>query len=151
MYFFSYYIFSPCFLPDFLNSFFSSVLALFGMIIGVLLGNIENFSVWIFSATAGVFLYVALVDMIPELNSGHAHPISEDDDDNEDEENGGATTNSNKHTNGGSEDQFFELFLHLAGMCLGIGLMLLIALYEHDLKNFFVQDEHVHIHPRVEN
>ena len=44
------------------------------MIFGLLLGNIENWSSWIFCATAGIFLYVALVDMVPELNSGHNHP-----------------------------------------------------------------------------
>ena len=51
------------------------------MIVGLLLGNVENWSSWIFCATAGIFLYVALVDMVPELNSGHNHPsVSSDDD-----------------------------------------------------------------------
>ncbi len=27
---------------------------------------------------AGVFLYVALVDMMPELSSGHTHPLSKE-------------------------------------------------------------------------
>ena len=27
---------------------------------------------------SGVFLYVALVDMMPELSSGHAHPLSKE-------------------------------------------------------------------------
>ena len=52
---------------------FSSVLAFIGMVIGILLGNLENFTPWIFMGTAGIFMYVALVDMIPELNSGLAH------------------------------------------------------------------------------
>ena len=61
---------------------FSSFLSLVGMIVGLLLGNIENWSSWIFCATAGIFLYVALVDMVPELNSGHNHPsVSSDDGD----------------------------------------------------------------------
>ena len=46
------------------------------MVIGLLLGTIHNFSGWMFAGTAGVFLYVALVDMMPELSSGHSHPIS---------------------------------------------------------------------------
>ena len=45
-------------------------------LIGLLLGTIHNFSSWMFTATAGIFLYVALVDMMPELSSGHSHPIS---------------------------------------------------------------------------
>ena len=55
---------------------FSSILAFVGMVIGVLLGNLENLTPLIFMATAGIFMYVALVDMIPELNSGHAHPYT---------------------------------------------------------------------------
>ena len=54
----------------------SSILAFIGMVVGLLLGTINNFSPWMFTATAGIFLYVALVDMMPELSSGHAHPIS---------------------------------------------------------------------------
>lgn len=42
----------------------SSVLCLFGMIIGVLLGNIDSVTVWIFAAVGGMFLYIALVDMV---------------------------------------------------------------------------------------
>jgi len=44
---------------------FSSFLAFVGMIVGILLGNIEHFTPWIFMGTAGVFMYVALVDMMP--------------------------------------------------------------------------------------
>ena len=54
----------------------SSVLAYVGMVTGILLGQISDVTPWIFAATAGIFLYVALVDMMPELSSGHAHPIS---------------------------------------------------------------------------
>jgi len=50
----------------------SSVLAFIGMVIGLLLGTIHNFSSWMFTATAGIFLYVALVDMMPEhCHGGH--------------------------------------------------------------------------------
>ena len=53
----------------------SSVLSFIGMIIGILLGNISDVTPWIFSITAGIFLYAALVS---ELSSGYAHPISKD-------------------------------------------------------------------------
>jgi zinc transporter ZupT len=39
-------------------------------VVGLLLGSLGDVSAWLFAATAGVFLYVALVDMMPELNSG---------------------------------------------------------------------------------
>ncbi len=48
----------------------STVLSFAGMVVGLLLGSLGDVSAWLFAATAGVFLYVALVDMMPELNSG---------------------------------------------------------------------------------
>ena len=95
----------------------SSVLAFIGMIIGLLLGTINNFSSWMFTATAGIFLYVALVDMMPELSSGHSHPIS---------------------LNRQKETHWLGLILQVLGMFTGIFIMLIIALYEHDLSEIFV-------------
>ena len=37
------------------------MLAYVGMVTGILLGQISDVTPWIFSATAGIFLYVALV------------------------------------------------------------------------------------------
>ncbi len=42
----------------------SSVLCFLGMIFGVLAGNIESVSLWIFALIAGMFIYIALVDMV---------------------------------------------------------------------------------------
>jgi len=98
----------------------SSILAFIGMILGILLGTITNVTPWIFSITAGVFLYVALVDMLPELSSGHAHPITKD-----------------KH---GQKVYMVEVGLQLMGMCLGVSIMLVIAIYEPIMKNLFGQD-----------
>jgi zinc transporter 10 len=47
----------------------STVLSVIGMLVGLQLGSMDN-TAWLFAATAGIFLYVALVDMMPELNSG---------------------------------------------------------------------------------
>merc|ERR1712048_929954 len=92
-------------------------------------GDLNFLTPWIFMATAGVFLYVALVDMIPELNSGHAHPYTADEP---------------------QQSKATELCLQVLGMSLGAVIMLLIALYEHDMKTFFggdhVGDEHMHAH-----
>jgi len=101
----------------------SSILAFIGMVVGLLLGTINNFSPWMFTATAGIFLYVALVDMMPELSSGHAHPISKD----------------KQH-----EGHWLEIVLQLLGMSIGVSIMLLIALYEHDLKGVFAEGHHDH-------
>ena len=98
----------------------SSILAFIGMILGILLGTITNVTPWIFSITAGIFLYVALVDMLPELTSGHAHPTTKD-----------------KH---GQKVYMVEVGLQLLGMCLGVSIMLVIAIYEPIMKNLFGQD-----------
>lgn len=42
----------------------SSVLCLFGMIFGVSLGSTPAATSWIFAAAAGIFIYIALVDMV---------------------------------------------------------------------------------------
>ena len=47
----------------------SSVLAYVGMVTGILLGQISDVTPWIFSATAGIFLYVALVILVTNQSS----------------------------------------------------------------------------------
>ena len=96
----------------------SSILALIGVMFGVFLGTDASITPWIFSITAGVFLYIALVDMAPELSSGHLHPLK------------------NKHSRG----QCLELFLQIMGMLMGVGIMLVIALYEEKIHHL-VEDE----------
>ncbi|XP_020286129.1 zinc transporter foi-like isoform X6 [Pseudomyrmex gracilis] len=87
----------------------SSVLCLVGMIVGVLLGSAPAATSWVFASAAGIFIYIALVDMIPELSSSHS-------------------------AEGGSRWQFTWQAL---GLSAGLGIMLLIAAYEHDLKHIF--------------
>ncbi|KAL3288461.1 hypothetical protein HHI36_002906 [Cryptolaemus montrouzieri] len=86
----------------------SSVLSLLGNIVGIYLGNTEYASSWVFAAAAGMFIYIALVDMIPELSSAH-----------EDESN------------------LTQCCLHVGGLTVGFGIMTLIAMYEQDLKSIF--------------
>jgi len=42
----------------------SSLLCMMGMVFGVAIGNISSATLWIFALIAGLFLYVALVDMV---------------------------------------------------------------------------------------
>ena len=102
-------------------NFLSSILAFIGMVVGLLLGSINDFSPWMFTATAGIFLYVALVDMMPELSSGHTHPISRSRQ---------------------QEGNWVEITLQMFGMFSGLIIMLLIALHEHDLKGVFSENNH---------
>ncbi|XP_061182838.1 zinc transporter ZIP6-like [Saccostrea echinata] len=87
----------------------SSVLGFCGMIIGVLIGNFGTSTLWIFAAIGGIFLYIAFVDMLPELTS----------------------LGTKK-----GENPFFHLFLQVCGLFTGSGIMFLIAIFEHELMNF---------------
>lgn len=43
----------------------SAMMAYLGMVTGILIGHYaENVSMWIFALTGGLFMYVALVDMV---------------------------------------------------------------------------------------
>lgn len=87
----------------------SSVLSFFGTILGIWVGDTPAASAWIFAAAAGMFVYIALVDMMPELTTSHL------------------------------KDNFpvTHLLLQVFGIAVGIGIMLVIAVYEDDLKEIF--------------
>lgn len=87
----------------------SSVLCLAGNAFGVWLGETEEATSWVFAAAAGMFIYIALVDMIPELSEAHE----------------------------GDGGTLLQCVLHTSGLLLGIGIMLLIACYESELKQIF--------------
>lgn len=50
-------------------NFLSSLSCYFGLIIGILLGENTTANTWIFAIAGGMFLYISLVDMLPEMNS----------------------------------------------------------------------------------
>ncbi|KAJ6643568.1 Zinc transporter foi [Pseudolycoriella hygida] len=95
----------------------SSVLSFFGTIIGILVGDTPEASSWIFACAAGTFIYIALVDMMPELTTSHQEGFA-----------------------------FSRLLLQIVGISTGIGIMLIIAIYEQDLKSLFLPNQHVHQH-----
>ncbi|MCJ8732199.1 hypothetical protein PDJAM_G00208520 [Pangasius djambal] len=83
----------------------SALMAYFGMVIGTVVGQYtHNVTSWIFAITAGMFLYVALVDMLPEM----LHGDSED----------------HRHC------QLGHFVLQNVGMLTGFAIMLLIAIFE---------------------
>ncbi|XP_069132664.1 zinc transporter foi-like [Argopecten irradians] len=94
--------------PALIYSTVSTVLAFIGMVIGVLIGNIGDSITWVYISVDGMFLYIALIDMLPEL-----------------------TTVNTKQ--GGTP--LFHLVLQVMGMILGVSILLLIALYEKNLMN----------------
>lgn len=87
----------------------SAMMAYLGMAVGILIGHYaENVSMWIFALTAGLFMYVALVDMMPEMLHNDAGD------------------------HGFSHWGFF--LLQNAGILLGFCIMLLIAVFEHRIR-----------------
>jgi len=49
-------------------NFLSACTCYLGLIIGIVLGELEGVNVYIFAVAGGMFLYISLVDMVPELN-----------------------------------------------------------------------------------
>lgn len=88
----------------------SSVLCMLGMVVGVAVGNISSATSWIFALIAGLFLYIALVDMLPEMTS--VGPKK-------------------------GEHPLLHLALQNSGMLVGASIMLMIALFEVQLQNAF--------------
>ncbi|XP_056146064.1 zinc transporter ZIP10 [Lampris incognitus] len=83
----------------------SALMAYVGMVIGTAVGQYTyNVTNWIFAITAGMFLYVALVDMLPEM----LHGDSEDQ----------------------MSCQLGHFVLQNLGMLTGFFIMLLIAIFE---------------------
>ncbi|OCT74372.1 zinc transporter ZIP6 [Xenopus laevis] len=86
----------------------SAMLAYLGMITGILIGHYaENVSMWIFALTAGLFMYVAFVDMVPEMlhNDASDHGCS----------------------------RWGYFLLQNVGILLGFFIMLVISVFEHKI------------------
>ncbi|CAK9291415.1 unnamed protein product [Gordionus sp. m RMFG-2023] len=80
---------------------FAACTSFFGLYLSLSIASSIEARKWIFAMTAGMFLYVSLVDMLPEL----------------------------REIKVGS--QAWSLFCQNLGIIVGVGLMLLVALYEH--------------------
>lgn len=84
----------------------SSILCLLGATTGVFIGKIDVG--WVSALIAGMFLYISLVDMMPQLDCYPALPVHR---------------------------RAFKLFIQLAGIALGVLIMSLIATYESRLHS----------------
>ncbi|XP_042730468.1 zinc transporter ZIP10-like [Lagopus leucura] len=86
------------------------MMAYIGMLIGTAVGQYaNNITLWIFTVTADMFLYVALVDMLPEMLHG----------DGDNEEHGYCLVG--------------QFILQNLGLLLGFAIMLVIAVYEDNI------------------
>ncbi|XP_070566281.1 zinc transporter ZIP10-like [Ptychodera flava] len=87
-------------------SLLSSLLSYIGLFIGIGLSNIEAASLWIFALAGGMFLYIALVDMLPEMMHTHSKT---------------------------GHKLWCHLLLQNIGLLTGVALMFLIAVFEDKL------------------
>ena len=75
-----------------------------------MLADSETIQVWILGIAAGAFVYIALVDMLPEIRLNSIH----------------------------REDNMLRRFIvHQIGLLTGVFIMWLMAVYEEDLVHFF--------------
>ncbi|XP_055860603.1 zinc transporter ZIP10-like [Biomphalaria glabrata] len=81
----------------------SSLPSFFGAIIGLSIGNIGSASVWSFAGVGGMFLYITLVDLVPEMTSVYTKP---------------------------GEPWFLHLLLQAIGISVGTTLVLIISVSE---------------------
>uniref|UniRef100_H2YIP3 Uncharacterized protein n=1 Tax=Ciona savignyi TaxID=51511 RepID=H2YIP3_CIOSA len=87
----------------------SACMAFIGVIIGLLIGEYTtSVKLWLLAVTAGGFLYVALVDMLPTMKESALE-----------------------------EDGFVRFIFQNIGFILGVIFMLLIALYEENFGKIF--------------
>ncbi|XP_017844035.2 zinc transporter foi [Drosophila busckii] len=49
----------------------TGVLSFIGMIFGIVFGQSQEVAQWMFAVAAGLFIYIALVDMMPEISAAH--------------------------------------------------------------------------------
>ncbi|CAF0804384.1 unnamed protein product [Rotaria sordida] len=93
-----------------------------GFIIGAKLGELENFHPWICALAGGMFVYIGLTDMIPELIS-MGHEIEKD--------------NAIANRPVTNMLKLKILFSQNMGVVLGIAIMFLLAKYGETLSQYF--------------
>ncbi|THD19120.1 Zinc transporter ZIP8 [Fasciola hepatica] len=94
-----------------LFNFGSACTAYIGLLVGVFVGELTSASAFIFALTAGFFLYIALVDMLPEVRSME-ETVAHD-----------------------SRQAIIRFFVHCSGMIFGFSCILTVVLTS-DYINF---------------
>ena len=78
---------------------------------GIVLGELEGVNVYIFAVAGGMFLYISLVDMVPELN----HEVE-------------------KHSRVSAKKALFTFFLQNVGIILGVFSLYVLAIFQDNIQ-----------------
>jgi len=46
----------------------SAIISYIGLVLGIIIGDIESAHTWVLALTAGMFLYISLVDMVSQVS-----------------------------------------------------------------------------------
>jgi zinc transporter ZupT len=95
-----------------LYNFLSACTCFLGLIVGILLGEMPDSATWIFAVAGGMFLYISLVDMLPEMThaSEEASAVS-------------------------VKEGVWMLLIQNVGMLTGFAVMFLLARYTPSMQN----------------
>jgi len=88
----------------------SSFTCFIGFFGGVILADSKEMQIWILGIAAGAFIYIALVDMLPEIRINSIHQI---------------------------QSTARRFFVHQVGLLTGVLIMWLMATYEEKLHHYF--------------
>merc|ERR1719219_1270806 len=92
-------------------NFLSACTCYLGLIIGIVLGELEGVNIYIFAVAGGMFLYISLVDMVPELN----HEVE-------------------KQSRISAKRALFTFFLQNVGIILGVLSLYVLAIFQDDIQ-----------------
>ncbi|CAF0787135.1 unnamed protein product [Brachionus calyciflorus] len=111
-------------------NFLSSCLIYVGLAIGIFVGENLNANMWIYAIAAGMFIYIGVCDMIPELgemaNEIEKEQIEED--------------SKKQHFGKGHKEKFavkikiVNILIQNIGMLIGFGCMLSLAIYAKKIQ-----------------
>eukprot|EP00058_Branchiostoma_floridae_P006829 XP_002592317.1 hypothetical protein BRAFLDRAFT_277179 [Branchiostoma floridae] len=96
-------------------NFLSACSCFAGLIIGIVVGDNSEVGQWIFGLAGGMFLYISLVDMMPEMNA-----VDEDEE-------------KNLQDSEGKSSSLLRFFLQNLGLLTGFAVMLVLAKFPFEI------------------
>ena len=126
-------------------NFLSACLCYAGYVVGAFLGDLPDAQTIIFALAGGLFLYISLTDLLPEISpDSHGHGHSHD----------AGNESANRRPESSASGRVYsirKMVIHLvianSGMIIGYSSMLLLAYYAGDVEDWVkkIVESHVHM------